>query len=181
MLTPPRSRTTPLVLAAGRRRCQPLLAHRRHTHSLLPSSDAGARAAGHSPAGALGRPCLHLQICPAGSAEGDELHARTPGTTLPTDSPSPEGPQLPLIPLGIDPGTLPLAGDLQVARSNGCRPDSSWEYPLAHGWCCFLGRLSFHSKAHPCRSTALSTGSALTTNWCCWSAGTSSTPTSQGL
>ena len=66
-------------------------------------------------------------------------------------------------------------GDSTIARSNGCRPDSSWASPSARV-VLFPGRLSFHSKAHPLPLYRPLNDSALITSWCYSSVGTSSTP-----
>ena len=50
--------------------------------------------------------------------------------------PQPYGPQLPLIPLGIDPNPSTGTGDSPIAKNKGCRPGNSWGCPPARGWCC---------------------------------------------
>ena len=52
--------------------------------------------------------------------------------------PSPIGPQLPLIPLGVDPDPFHWRGDSPTARSKGCRLGSNLGSPPARAWCCSL-------------------------------------------
>ena len=52
--------------------------------------------------------------------------------------PQPHGPQLPLIPLGIDHEHFHWRGDSPIVKSNGCMLDSNWGSPPAQGWCCSL-------------------------------------------
>jgi len=58
----------------------------------------------------------------------------------------PEGPQLPVIPLAIDPTPFRGDGDRQQRRR---RARAELGLPMEAFVACFVGRLSFHSKAHP--------------------------------
>ena len=93
--------------------------------------------------------------------------------------PPPKGPQLSLIPLGIDPEPYHWEGKFANRQEQRLQARQQLGISSSARVVLFLGRLSFHSKAHPYRFTALSTGSALNTTCCFWSAGTSSTPTSK--
>ena len=95
----------------------------------------------------MGRPGLHLPFCPFRWCNNG--HARTSRTALPQTLPLTPGPQLPIIPLGIDPEPFHWHGRfvsrqeqrLQARQQLGLSPSARVVL--------FLGRLSFHSKAHP--------------------------------
>ena len=141
-----RSRTASLELAESRRRCQSLLS----LVSLIPSvirCDAGPRAVGHSPLEpwdsliCTSKSALQV-VQEAMSCMHERLERRFQQTL-----PPPKGPQLSLISLGIDPEPYHWEGDanrqeqrLQARQQLGI--SSSARVVL------FLGRLSFHSKAH---------------------------------
>ena len=93
--------------------------------------------------GRTGVPSRSAKCCMAAMACMKASERRF-GTKLPT----PRGPQLPIIPLGIDPNTLTRGrfGSRQEQRDHARqRLGLSKTARIV----LFLGRLSFHSKAHP--------------------------------
>ena len=136
------------MLDEGRQQCQSLFDHWRHPHPLLSSGDAGLGAARNSPVRTMGRPGMHLPLCHAGGTGGDGLHARTPGTTLPADPANPKRVPSCRIPLGSIRSRF--TGE-EIRQSPGATTSGSataGALPFARV-VLFLGRLSFHSKAHP--------------------------------
>ena len=63
--------------------------------------------------------------------------------------PAPEGPQLPLIPLGIDPKPFDWRGRFTNRQEQRLQARQQLGLPPQARVVLFLGRLSFHSKAHP--------------------------------
>ena len=63
--------------------------------------------------------------------------------------PSPKGPQLPLIPLGIDPEPFHWQGRFASRQEQRMQARQELGISLSASVVLFLGRLSFHSKAHP--------------------------------
>ena len=63
--------------------------------------------------------------------------------------PPPQGPQLPLIPLGIDPKPLHWEGRFACRQEQRLQARQQLGLSASARVVLFLGRLSFHSKAHP--------------------------------
>lgn len=63
--------------------------------------------------------------------------------------PAPQGPQLPLIPLGIDPSTFDWRGRFSSRQEQRDQARQQLQLSRTARVVLFLGRLSFHSKAHP--------------------------------
>jgi starch synthase len=85
------------------------------------------------------------QVVRAAMACMHERLERRFGTALPT----PQGPQLPLIPLGIDPSAFAWRGRFSSRQEQRDQARQQLHLSKSASVVLFLGRLSFHSKAHP--------------------------------
>ena len=134
-------------LAPAARLAAALVDLRRHPHHRQPPGDGQHRRAADRPGRAVGRADLHLARRCWRTVErildsyGHWLRERLGATRLPR-------PMLPVIPLGIDCAALdpgPEASGRGAGRAGG----SGWASPPQDLVVLFVGRLSWHAKAHP--------------------------------
>ena len=85
------------------------------------------------------------QVVRAAMACMHERLERRFGTALP----APQGPQLPVIPLGIDPSVFEWRGRFSSRQEQRDQARQQLHLSKSARVVLFLGRLSFHSKAHP--------------------------------